>query len=358
MALDPSRKLERFLRRLRRRGWGVRVAEMAGIGALIAAAGGMVVVAVMYAHHQSAEIAVAGMLAGGLAVGGLIGLARRPSRLEVATMADRQLHLPQLISSAAMLPPGASSDRLDRALRQSLAERAAEQCSGKSGRRIRLRQFGANWWAAIVLGAGVALLLGTLISPRPPANVTAGKADRPVAANDPDDAPLVQLVDSAAGPRQEMNPDERVNGGQRPDSFSQPPEQSPASVSPNSGNHPAPSPTGGSSDNSTGSGNSRTHVDQEPAAIPTDVPAIASPLPGSGPNTGGAGPAMTTPRGGDVANSTGGIGRTAGSSQAPPWRSAGWAAEADSAQMQVDSGQIPSAYREFVRDYFSQHGDD
>jgi hypothetical protein len=358
MALDPTRKLDRFLRRLCRRGWGLRILEMAGIGVLVAAAGAMIAVAVMFARHQSAEIAVAAMLAGGLVTGGLIGLARRPSRLHVAMAADRQLHLPQLISSAAAMPPGAASDPLDRELRQMLAERAADQCSGKSYRRIRLRRFGANRWAAIALGAGIPILLGTLTSPRPPLSSRGAEVDRPVAVNDPDDAPLVQLADSAAGPRQEMNPDERVNGSQRPDTFSQPSEQPTATPSGNADNRPGPSPMGGPSDNSTGSGNSRTHVEQQPSDAPTDVPLISAPPPLSGPNIGGVGLSATTPPSGDVGRESGGMGSAADFTHTAPWRSAAWAATADAAQRQVESGQIPSAYRELVRDYFSPNGDD
>jgi hypothetical protein len=336
----------------------LRVVESAGIGVLIAAAMGLAVVAFLYARQQSAEIAVGGILAGGMVAGGILGLRRRPSALQVAIEADRQLHLPELFSSAAMLPPAAATDPLDRALRQTLAERAALQCSGKLARRIRLRKFGANGWAAIALGAGVPLLLGTLISPRPPAGAAEQDADRPAAAVDPGDAPLVQLADTAAGARQEMHPDEPVTGGDRPGPFSQAPEQPNAPAQTPIGNPRDPSPSASPSGNASGPGSSRTAVDQQPSPTRFDTPVIGSPNPSAGVSTGGAGPAAPTPAAGDTATPAGGIGRTIDSAPTPPWQSARWPAEANAARQQVNSGQIPAAYRDLVRDYFSPTGEE
>jgi hypothetical protein len=355
MPSDPSKRVDRFLRKLLRRKWGLRIAEGAGTGVAIAAAGGMALVAVIYPRHQSAEAAVEGLIVLGLAVGAAVGMARRPKTLLVATEADRQLHLPELLSSAAMLPVAGATDAVDRAMRQLLAERAAEQCGTKPARRIRLRRWGINRWTAIALAAGVALLLGTLTSPHAPPAPAADDANRSVAVAGSDDAPLVTLEDSPASRHIEMNPDEPVNGGQPLGSFanvSEPPSTPPAG----GGDHSPPSPTGEHSGNGNGSGSAHSTVDQSPAFTSPEISPLASSSGGSGVNGGGAGPAAMAPSGHD-AGAGGGAGRTVDSDHAPPWQSIGWAAEAEAARRQVDAGQIPAAYRDLVRDYFAPSAD-
>ncbi|HEX4124533.1 MAG TPA: hypothetical protein VHY37_07380, partial [Tepidisphaeraceae bacterium] len=191
---QPSQKVDRFLCALWRRAWALRVVESAGMGVLIAAAGGLAMAAVMYGRHRSAEGAVIALMAVGAVAGGMVGALWRPKMLRVATEADRQLHLPELLSSAAALPVAGARDDLDRVLRQMLAGRAAEACARTSPRRIRQRRFGANGWAAIALAAGVPVLLGTLVSPPAPARPGAGDSAQAMAAADGEDAPLVQLA--------------------------------------------------------------------------------------------------------------------------------------------------------------------
>ena len=108
---NPSKKVERFLRRLQRRGRALHLTESSGIGLFVAAVGGVAVVAVMAWRHRPAETAVIAVLSGGVVVGAIIGLFRQPGRLTVAEEADRQLHLPELLHSAAMLPVAGAAMR-------------------------------------------------------------------------------------------------------------------------------------------------------------------------------------------------------------------------------------------------------
>jgi hypothetical protein len=285
----------------------------------------------------------------------MVGALWRPKMLRVATEADRQLHLPELLSSAAALPVAGARDDLDRVLRQMLAGRAAEACARTSPRRIRQRRFGANGWAAIALAAGVPVLLGTLVSPPAPARPGAGDSAQAMAAADGEDAPLVQLADSAAGPRQEMNPDEIRSAPPAADygSASPPPSANPSD---NTGGHITPSLPGDHSGNGNGAGAGDAHTNAQQPAIsaPTDVTAVQASSPAnSGVTAGGVGPAAIGPPG-SGGNTAGGLGRTVDSDRPPPWRSPGWPAEAASARRQADAGEIPAAYIELVRDYFSR----
>jgi hypothetical protein len=183
-----------------------------------------------------------------------------------------------------------------------------------------------------------------------------------IAAADSDDVPIVQLADSSAGGRQEMNPDEGVRTGPpaaelgpaAPLAYPGDSDHTPGHIAPPI----SPDHTGGGSMSAPGAGSAHTNASQPPMPTPTDPTATQSPPPANtgSPASGGVGPASMTPAGaGDGAAD--GLGRVVDSDRPPPWQSAGWPAQADAARRQADTGQIPAAYVDLVRDYFSRESE-
>src|SRR5688572_24672157 len=102
----PGNDLERFVRTLHRRLVAVRALESAGLGALIGCGLAVLLIPLLVWRGQSPLVPAVGVVVLG-AVGGLASsVSRRPTRLDGAMEADRQLHLDDLLGTAVAVPGG------------------------------------------------------------------------------------------------------------------------------------------------------------------------------------------------------------------------------------------------------------
>src|SRR5438105_13419042 len=92
--------LHRFVRSLHARFVLVRGAERVGACVLVASAAAIALVPIILWRGGAAPLPAVLMLLGfGLSIGILLGILRRPSRMDAAAEADRQLRLADLIGT-------------------------------------------------------------------------------------------------------------------------------------------------------------------------------------------------------------------------------------------------------------------
>src|SRR5438132_1056766 len=107
--------IDNFLRRLHRRWIIWRAIEHAGVGLLGGCVVALLLGAVLLFRGEPALTLAAGLPLFGAAVGLTIGLIRRPSILDAAVEADRQLRLADLLGTALSIRRGLTvrADLLD-----------------------------------------------------------------------------------------------------------------------------------------------------------------------------------------------------------------------------------------------------
>ncbi|HEX8914585.1 MAG TPA: hypothetical protein VF796_19705, partial [Humisphaera sp.] len=106
----PAPSLRRFLAAVHRRAVLLRVAERSALGLLGGAAVAAVLVPLLWWNGQPAVPATLAAAAVGTAAGFTWALARRPSRLDAAVLADEQLDLHDLLGTAASAVDRAGGD--------------------------------------------------------------------------------------------------------------------------------------------------------------------------------------------------------------------------------------------------------
>jgi len=317
------------------------------LGAVVAIA-----ISVLLWHDGRPSVGPALLAMGGGAIVGLTwGAWRRPSSLRSAIRADQQLGTEDLLSTAVALSATDTVDAWANAVLV-MAERRTQQLSASS---VVLRRLGSRAWGLIGISAAiavtVAVLAGTAAS-----SATGGKEsdDKPAQKQQPSplSRPLVALipesplVPSTADPRRDSAQDAADRTSETPGKT-----------------HPASRPAAaGDSDRTTvqnaadgtGPGSSKTAAPQSAA-----VPNAGNPDQGSGPQTpatavarsaGGAGAADLDAL--PVAGKGGATGAESGGQPVPPWQSAGWADDVAEANRRLNTGKVPAAYRDLVRNYF------
>src|SRR5688500_12027143 len=128
MRPDPS-QLDGFARAVHRRLVIVRVIERIGIGVLLASVAGAMLVPILMWRGQSAMALAIFAIALGACAGLVWGATRRPTRLESAMDADRQLGLADLLGTALAIERDAAADAEDgwaRSVRAIAEARCAE----------------------------------------------------------------------------------------------------------------------------------------------------------------------------------------------------------------------------------------
>src|SRR5580658_665577 len=149
-------KTEKFLRGVRRRVALVRLAESIGIGCIVAAGLGAILVAALWWRGQSGVEAAIGMLCLGILAGSIWGLMRFPTTFAAASEADRQLGLSDLLGT--ILLAGPSDDPWHRAI----AAMAEERCSRLHPRDLIVAKLGFRAWSGVGLSAALLMTLSLL----------------------------------------------------------------------------------------------------------------------------------------------------------------------------------------------------
>jgi hypothetical protein len=270
------------------------------------------------------------------------GISRRPTRFQAAVEADRQLDLNDLLGTVLLL---GRDDRSTDAWKESLASISDARCRSLRPSAVVVNRLGLRAWGGVgVLGA--LLFTFGLFTARP--------VD--VAAAPPSTSTSISLLPS--NPLNSSEPIARTN--------SRPP--GPGGVDDDSNrsfdlNRLDDSSTAGNNDQShsanfganhaTGGGMAVTHnVDAQHAS--STIQETGGDLSRSGPTAAGMGNADS--RGGASGDSASSTASPSGQipDRAPPWKSDQWTRSAEAAQAAINSGRVPDADADLVRDYFQR----
>lgn len=343
---QKSREFEQFVRRVRRRFVVLRVVERVGLGILFACAAAIPLLLIaLWLGQPAAPLAPAALLVGALG-GGVWGILTRPTPLEAAMEADRQLGWADLLGSALSV-----GDRSDDPWARAVALAADERCRGAAARAVILNRLGARAWGGIGLAGALVLILGLM-----PTYSTLTQAQE--GSHAPGSDMLSMHADQQASrfstraPRRtaiQAEPEDagRDRVGEEPTAD----DSSKANQQPSSQAAKPHDSTGAS--NSRGAGSSHTNV-KDPGALAqaqqNTGSASANPQ-GAARDGSGRGSAFPS----DATGENSGTASQESSAPAPPaWQSAEWPADVNRAHQAIESGQIPDAYRDVVRGYFDR----
>jgi hypothetical protein len=356
---------DRFLRAVHRRQVAFRIIERAGVALAVACGIATVFVAVVLWRGGNDAWSLAGFaLAAGVVAGAVAGAVNRPSALDAAGEADRQLDTSDLLATALTL--NARGDANDPWADTVLAL-AAERCRRHTPREVVLRRLGARAWGGILLAVAFVGVLTALSSTSGEA-VAAGRAGDDAAVRGRDESranrqPIVELTDVTQTP----------------------PRQRRAELSPEDSSSSSATDSTASSDQTTAAADTQPDARDAGAsnANASSAGAGQSQATSANPGTPDAGRPKPSPQAGAIADTTtrpreegppgAGVGRAARSNEVgtdaamggvvtqidnqptrsvAPWSSDTWPQTVEAAEQQVRSGRVPDDVRDLVRGYF------
>ncbi len=326
---------ERFVRGVYIRLVVLRALEAAGIGAALAAALGAVLVgALMFEGRSTWEVASA-MLGIGATVGLAWGVVKRPTKLEAAAEADRQLGLNDLLASALFVMRGkAEGDWGD-----SVVKTADAQCQALSPSTLVLNRLGARAWGGI--GLSVALVATLSVMATLPEKLEAGNDRRPAEMRS-----LRTRADVAKHSGGDASVEQQKQGAQEGKEGSRRSDSSKTAASPDDGRDGHPGNTSASAGVGAAAGKAAdsTVPPLKTAGRPRleDGQTVAS----------GSGAAKDAQQ-----NTTSGGPGTAAATETPGtprWQHDDWSRLREQALDSVRSGRVPDSYSPVIREYFDQ----
>ena len=364
MTAAPSH-LDRFIRAVHHRAVLLRMIERAGLGLFVGTMLALMLTLLLWWQGRPA-MAVSLVSGGcGLAAGLAWGIFQRPSSLEAALLADRQLRLDDLLATAISVSK--SSDE-DQAWARTVVAIADARVSTRSPSEVVLARLGLRAWSGIGLASALAITLAALASSPGDSRATTERnettSDGVATSSSDRHQPLMLL--GPESPRvaniRPSGPEERSEGI--------PLEANPSTPSKNADTQPGgqgdelatPSPSDGI--DKAGAGQSSTSRPYEAGRPPPPVgppDGIAPDRPQSRPtqsstrtSAGGAGSSNDSviKKPGMPAGTSGGISKPR--APVPPWQSDSWTRDVQNAQQALEADRIPAAYRDLVRDYFER----
>ena len=347
-------QLDRFVSALHRRLLVLRALEATALGAAGGCAAGAAMIPLLYWRDVPALPPTLGALLLGAATGLLWGVTRRPTRLQVAAEADRQLNLADLLGTAITVRQKARESDRDAGAQPwlgavlTLAEDAARRHTPSE---VILHRLHARAWGGIAIAAALVLTVATLTSPEPTARASSTTQAR-------GRGPMVQQVggnDAVAGSNGRPAPSRSQGTGPEREREGVPGATTQASGDDSDAGNPADSTRTSTANSTNGQGGgiarARNPGGNEKSPPPAGAPGFATSQKGEA--TGGAGPAAKRATSGS--DSTGTVGGAAARAPAaPPWQSPTWSDDARAAREAVESGRVPDSRRDLVREYFSR----
>jgi hypothetical protein len=346
----------KFIFAVRRRILLIRIAESVAVATAIASAAGLALVPLAWWRGQSALPIVWALFLLGILCGLIWGISRRPTILQAAVEADRQLNLDDLLGTIVQMAGsggGGKAFRAESAWRESVAAFAENQCRTLklNPSAVIVSRLGLRAWAGVgILGA---LLVTFAALTARPGDVTAASSSAlayvPADSSQAPDAAATNITGepalTAARPPGPGGADDDSNrgfpqnrsddstGGAIPRQNPQSHSLSGTSSSPGNGvavtPTPRPSPEWPQAHNASG-----------------DISHAGGVAAGSGRSDRGASAAGDT-------NST--VAASASATAHPaPWTTPGWPADAAAAENSINSGRVPDADADLVRDYFQR----
>ncbi|MGD0767178.1 MAG: hypothetical protein ABSB42_03040 [Tepidisphaeraceae bacterium] len=337
----------KFISAVRRRILLIRIAESIAVATAIASAAGVALLPIAWWRGQSALPMASALFLLGLLCGLIRGISRRPTVLQAAVEADRQLDLHELLGTILQL----AASPAESAWRDSVAAFAENQCRSLKLKpsAVIVSRLGLRAWAGIgILGA---LLLTSAALTARPADVTAASSSAlayvPANSSQPPDAAPTNINEEPA--RTAARPP--GPGGTDDDSN----RAFPRNRSDDS--------TGGSVPRQNVQSHSANGLGSTPGGGIAVIPAPM--LPPEWPQTHNvngdishagrvaAGTGQSDPRAPGDTNST--IASSASAVAHPaPWTTPGWPTDAAAAENSITTGRIPDADADLVRDYFQR----
>jgi hypothetical protein len=319
----------------------VRIAESIAISISVASAAGFALIPILWWQRQSAlPLAFAMLLLG--AISGLIwGISRRPTRFQAALEADRQLNLHDLLGTIYLL-----TDRPPDPWQESLAIISDTQCRSLRPSSVIVNRLGLRAWTGVgILGA--LLITTALFTARPINTIAAAIATE---SNNPASPQSAQSPIAFTNQNQQIISRPPGTGGTDDISNRTAEQNQPNDSHSDSSSQSKPDQTHSTmaTNSAAGGGVAITHPIQPPLESPTPVTDAGAPLSHTGQSN--AGPA-------DAHAITSGNSRSVTATEkpnrpSPPWTSNDWPADTAAAQAAINSGHVPDAAADLVRDYF------
>jgi hypothetical protein len=352
-------QLDRFVESLHRRLLVIRALESSACGALAGCVLAAGLMPLLLWRGQPALPPTAGALAAGALAGLAWSITRRPTRLDAAAEADRQLDLADLLGTALTIARSSRDpDRDPEAAPwlQTVLAVADATCARHTPAEVILHRLHARAWGGIALAAvGVVSVAAFTTQPPRARAASDGSASTPLQAfarpfpRDASPRPAAAPAErpSPEGSSRARQPDPAASASDDPASAESPDERSSASP----GNRSA---TG---DNGTAGGSARartTKANESPPGPGARPHSPASPS-AEGAVAGGSGAgASAAPTGVAGAPIAGTAGNGAATPAVPPWRTTQWPTDVRRAHDAINAGEVPDAYRDLVRDYFDR----
>ena len=327
----------------------VRAIEAGAVGCLVACVALIPLLAYLFWKHEAFNLLTIAIVAVGCILGIVISWLRRPTPLASALLADQQLGLKELLSTAWVVR---SSHTHEANVIQAAADHAARDVKASS---VKVSSMTARGWGATVLAAIMAIVLCAMNPAQPHkqnATATATSRQSHTLALAQPDRPLIDLAVNAPGPGARPDPED-LNASRL--------GQNEHSAQSGRNNRSEANPSPNRRDETTaaegrGGGAGRTKTATPPAPAINQASATPGNQSANGTNAGGSGTADNQPHpAGDGHPSAGVTSASPAANQAPPWSSKSWQDNVQRAQQAVSSGSVPAAYRDLVRGYFQSN---
>ena len=353
MKPDPS-QLDRFVSALHRRLLVVRAAEATGLGALAGCAVGLVLIPLLLWRGTAAMTPAVASIGLGALAGLAWALARRPTWLQAAAEADRQLQLADLLGTALTVRKRSRESDRDAGAGpwlQSVLAVADETCRRHTPSEVILHRLNARAWGGIAVAAALVTSLAALTTQQPTARAAASRARHSAYGGidplrQPERAHQIDVTRTGGGLSRAHPQGTGPDSGQARGAGSLPDSPAAASSSEN------PSRVTATGDTGAGGGTGRART---PRGDDKRIPLAPSSAPSNGKQPAGGSGAAATQASGDGAASQGTVaGATGGGAPAPPWKSPAWSDDARRAHEAIDAGRVPDARRDLVREYFER----
>ena len=341
---DLAPRARWYISAVRRRILIIRLAESIALSIALASIAGLILIPILWYRGQSAVPLAEALIVLGCAVGLIRGISRRPTRLDAAIEADRQLKLHDLLGTVLTLERCQSPADWQ----ISMAALADHRCRSLHPSAIIASRLGLRAWTGV--GVLTALLITCALLTTRPTPATADFAAMPeIASNLPAQSYLPTQALGAQSAALSRPPGPGGNDADSPAKFEQDRPDNSALDPVSKKNGPEFSSTGASA--SSGSGTATTAN----PSLARKYPQIQTPgdgLANNGHLASGNGVSNSKAKISGENLSTAASGATP--KQIAPWASGQSPADATLGNQSNVSGKVPDEDADLIRDYF-QH---
>jgi hypothetical protein len=337
---------EQFIQRVHRRLVFMRILERIGIGILVASACGAILIPILMWRGQPAMTLAMFAIALGAIAGFVWGATQRPTMLQSAMEADRQLGLSDLLGTAITTTD--TSDGWARTVR-AMAE---ARCATILPSAVIVNRLGARAWGGIGLSAALVVTLGLI-------SITATR-EATLATTMQQNAEVARVPDSRGTIGRER---QSVRSGETARTNAQSSQHTDLATSTddlaNGTRLPGAGQSTASSNDAAGAGIGQSRVTpQQTDSSRAVAGSNASPSDASTDAASGSGAAGIAENPNSTEIATGSTARTDTTApNAPPWTSPEWPSAQSAAMESVRSGRLPATYHDLVRAYFDRASD-